>query len=38
MSVLRIHDALKLVTDTLKQDFTTALAIQPPRRVEGDHD
>ncbi len=38
MSVLRVHDALKLVCDTLKQDFTTALAIQPPRRVEGDHD
>jgi len=38
MSVLRVHDSLKLVCDTLKQDFTTALAIQPPRRVEGDHD
>lgn len=38
LAVLRIHDAVKLVTDSLKQDFTTALAIQPPRRVEGDHD
>lgn len=38
MSVLRIYDAIKLLTDSLKQDFTAALSIAPPRRVEGDHD
>lgn len=38
LAVLRVHDAVKLITDSLKQDFTAALSIQPPRRVEGDHD
>lgn len=36
--VLRIHDAVKRITDAMKTEFTLALQISPPKRVEGDQD
>ena len=37
-AVQGIHDAIKRITDALKADFTIALQISPPKRVEGDQD
>jgi sterol desaturase/sphingolipid hydroxylase (fatty acid hydroxylase superfamily)/predicted lipoprotein len=33
-----VYEAVKALTDFLKMEFTVALSITPPTRVEGDHD
>jgi predicted lipoprotein len=37
-SVLRLHAAMKKITDTLKTEVATVLDLELPKRVEGDND
>ena len=37
-SVLLVYEAVKELSDALKQEFTATLAIKPPSRVDSDND